>query len=282
MDARGRQVPVGVAGELEISGPAVASGYLGDQFGSGFGEDGGVRRYRTGDSVVVGSDGTVTFLGRTDGQVKVRGFRVDLGEIEVRLRAEDAVADAAAVVVDDALRAFVVSPSQALDVPAALDRLRRRLPPHMVPVSIDTLSDLPRTTSGKIDRRALEAGASAGEGAGVESSGRAPETETETRLLKIWREVMPGAAVGVEDNFFRIGGHSLLATKVIARARAEFDIDLPLHVIFASPTVAAMAVQIDAGRAAKDTDELSSLIADLEGMSDEEVARLLDDSPDGR
>jgi hypothetical protein len=234
--------------------------------------------------VVVGPDGTVAFLGRTDGQVKVRGFRVDLGEVEVRLRAEHDIDDAAAVVVDDALRAYVVSPSGTPDINAALDRLRRQLPPHMVPVSVHTVSELPRTTSGKVDRRALEARATEGEPAAEKSSGRPPETLTETRLLEIWRDVMPGAAAGVDDNFFQIGGHSLLATKVIARARTEFSVDLPLHVIFASPTVAAMAVEIDARRPAEDLDELSSLMAELEGMSAEEVARLLEDheSPDGR
>jgi len=277
VDARGRDVPVGVVGELEIAGSAVTAGYLGDQGASGFGEDdAGGRRYRTGDLVVVGLDGDVTFVGRADGQVKVRGFRVDLGEVEVRLRGEAGVAEAAAVVVDDAIQAFVVTPDRPLDVTAALDRMRRQLPAHMVPVSVAQVAELPRTPSGKIDRTTLTQLASSG-AATSPSTGRAPTTETETTLLEIWREVMPGAVAGVDDNFFQVGGHSLLATKVIARSRAVFSVDLPLHVIFASPTVATMATEIDARREPEDA--LDALMADLEGMSDEEVARLLEEEP---
>ena len=144
------------------------------------------------------------------------------------------------------------------------------------PEAVRRCAELPRTPSGKIDRTTLTQLASSGT-ATSPSTGREPTTETETTLLEIWREVMPGAVAGVDDNFFQVGGHSLLATKVIARSRAVFSVDLPLHVIFASPTVATMATEIDARREPEDA--LDALMADLEGMSDEEVARLLEEEP---
>ena len=283
VDHLDRWVPAGQVGELEVSGPAVTAGYVGLDAAAFGVSDTGTARYLTGDLVRVRDDGAVVFEGRVDGQVKVRGHRVDLGDVESHLRAETAVTDAAAIVADDAVRAFVCSSTADLDTTALLRRLSERLPAHMVPSTVDLVSELPRTPSGKVDRTSLAAGAA--EQVQSRGLGRAPSSETERVLLDIWRDVIPGAVAGVDDNFFQVGGHSLMATKVIARSRAVFSVDLPLHVIFASPTVTMMAAEIDArlGASAGSTrdEEVDDLLKELEGIDEAEVARLLEpDDPD--
>jgi amino acid adenylation domain-containing protein len=295
LDELGQPAPVGVVGELFLAGAGVADGYLGDpeltaaRFVAEPGGNGALM-YRTGDLVRLGDDGKVSFLGRADSQVKIRGFRVELGEIESVLRRHESIDEAAvvfdavagalanssgsAVTGEPVLTAYVVA-SRPVDADAARSFVARSLPEHMVPLRIIALPALPRTPSGKLDRRALP---DLEEPMAVEADKRAPANDTERELLDIWRQVLPGVSVGPDDNFFALGGHSLLATKVIARARAHFAVELPLHVIFASPTVAAMAVEI-ANRSAPDDDdeELTKLLGELEGMSEEEAARLLAD-----
>jgi amino acid adenylation domain-containing protein len=275
LDAQGLPTPLGAVGQLVLGGPSVAAGYANrpdetaERFVAEPGHD--TPMYRTGDNVRIDDNGDVVFLGRSDGQVKIRGYRVELGEIEARLRQDDSIEQAAVVADDDVLTAYVVG----TDVDS--DRIRRRLadelPAFMIPQSVVTLDRLPLTPSGKLDRRRLAASAQPAAGSG---SVAAPRTETEAALMKIWRDVLPTADLGVDDNFFQVGGHSLIATKVVARARAHFGVDIPLHVIFASSTVASMAADIDARRPEPHgDDDMAGLLDDLESISDEEAARLL-------
>ena len=277
-DAFGAPSALGAVGELCIGGPSVSAGYVGrpeetsDKFVDEPGHP-GRRIYRTGDRVRVRPDGLVEFRGRGDDQVKIRGFRVEPGEIETRLRWEESVAEAVVVADADAgtLVGYVVSSAGEVDASELLERLADRVPPYMVPSSLVQVAELPRMSNGKVDRRRL---AAIRREEPAKTTGREPATETERELLEIWRQVLPPVGFGVDDNFFQVGGHSLLATRVIARSRAQFDVDLPLHVIFASPTVSSMAAEIDHRRVPAD-DDLADLLADLEQLSDEEAERLL-------
>ncbi len=223
-------VPLGVTGELWIGGSGLARGYAGqpaatadrfipDPFGPDpFGAKGG-RLYRTGDLARWRADGTVEFLGRRDHQVKLRGFRVELGEIESHLTGLPGVREAAVLALEDGgvtrLVGYVApSAGQTLDVAALTAALGRTLPPHMVPARLVPLAALPVTGAGKLDRAALPAPV------WDRAAGIAPRTATEDTLVRLWREALSLAQVGVTDNFFEIGGDSILALQIVARARA--------------------------------------------------------------
>ncbi|MFB7293632.1 amino acid adenylation domain-containing protein [Actinacidiphila glaucinigra] len=251
LDARLRPVAPGVAGELYLAGVQLARGYLNRRgltaerfvacpFGAA-----GERMYRTGDLVRFSSDGILEFLGRTDEQVKIRGQRVELGEIEAALMAQPAVAQTAVVVREDTpgdqrLTAYVVPTADDLDVSAVRADMRRLLPDHMVPSAFVYLDALPVTVNGKLDRRALPAPDTT-ENVTV---ARQPSTPQEEILCAVFAEVLGLPAVGVDDNFFDLGGHSLLATRLTSRVRAALDVDLPLQVVLAAPTVARLAGQL--------------------------------------
>ncbi|WP_438043180.1 amino acid adenylation domain-containing protein [Sorangium sp. So ce128] len=254
-------VPVGVQGELYIGGEGVTRGYLSrpaltaERFlPDPFSGDAGARMYRTGDRVRWLPDGTVEFLGRTDHQVKLRGFRIELGEIEAMLAQHEAVALAVVSVREDTpgdrrLVAYVVpAPERSVDEAEIKRFVRDRLPDYMVPSVVVALSSLPLTANGKIDRKALPR--PSGEHAMASSTFVAPRTEVEGRVAQIWAEALGVPGVGVEDDFFALGGHSLLATQVVARLRSAFGVDLPLGLIFQSPTVAAIARHIEASAGA--------------------------------
>jgi hypothetical protein len=277
VDRAALSVPFGAVGELLIGGAGVSRGYPGrvaetaERFLPG---DDGARFYRTGDLVRQRNDGTVEFCGRADGQVKIRGHRVELGEVEARLHEDQAVAQAAVVADGDDLLGYVVLAAGQHDAEAVRDRLARRVPAHLVPSRLTVLDELPLTGSGKVDRQRLQGQAPPAATRQV----REPRTDTERELIAIWRDVLPGSDIGIDDDFFRMGGHSLLATKVIARARARFGVELPLHLIFASPTVEAMAVEIDARRA-HSGDDLGRLLDELDSLTDDEATRLLAGEP---
>ncbi|HVR99815.1 MAG TPA: amino acid adenylation domain-containing protein [Thermoanaerobaculia bacterium] len=244
-----RPVPIGCAGELYAAGEGLARGYLGrpDLTAERFVPDpfaAGGRLYRTGDQARRRADGRVEFLGRRDGQVKLRGFRVELGEVEAALAGHPEVAAAAVLVRDDRLAAFVV-PAGELDARMLRQFLLERLPDYMVPAEWAFLDALPLSPNGKVDRRALR-GVTL-EGVRAAEGFVAPRTPAEERLAAIWAEVLNASSpVGALDDFFELGGHSLLATQVVSRVRESFGIDLPLRALFESPRLADLAVEVEA------------------------------------
>ncbi|PTL79254.1 non-ribosomal peptide synthetase [Vitiosangium sp. GDMCC 1.1324] len=255
LDERGEPVPPGVPGELYIGGTCLGRGYrsrpelTADRFvPDAFSGVPGERLYRTGDRVRWNADGSLGFLGRTDFQVKVRGVRVELEEIEATLLRQPGVRQAAVVVRgsgrDTRLDAFFVPDSAA---PANGKRLREALrltlPEAMVPSRFVALQAVPFTTSGKVDRKALAA--LSVEEASVESSeGEPPRGPVEELLAQLFCQVLGREKVWREENFFHLGGHSLSATRLLARARQAFGVELPLSAIFATPHVAGLAQAI--------------------------------------
>ncbi len=251
VDDRGDEAPVGIAGELLVSGAGVAAGYLNraELTAERFVEVRGERVYRTGDRVRRLADGTVEVLGRFDDQVKIRGFRVELGEIEHTLRSHPSVAQAVALARSspsgdtEVIGAVVLTSSPTPSTGELTDWMRARVPSHMVPASIVELDSFPLTAIGKVDRtRLAESLASIPAPARVFT---APRTETEAALAAIWTEVLNRDQVGVTDTFFELGGHSLHGMRVIARIAQRWAVQLPLGAIFESPTIARLAVHVD-------------------------------------
>ncbi len=210
-----------------------------------------VRMFRTGDRVRIGRSGEIEFLGRFDQQVKIRGFRVELSEIEAVLAAHPGVAEALVAAREEApgdrrLAAYWVPAASGGPPPTGLalrDHLRRRLPDYMVPAAFVELPSLPRTPSGKPDRRGLPApGRLLPEQSALYV---APSTPTEEAVARIWEEVLQLDRVGVEDRFFDLGGHSLLIPQVLYRLGAAFNLELPLQIVYSQPTVRELAVTVD-------------------------------------
>jgi amino acid adenylation domain-containing protein len=251
LDARRRPVPVGVPGELYLSGACLGRGYLGQPARTAeafvenpFPEAGGPRMYRTGDRARQRADGNLEFLGRVDEQVKIRGFRVEPGEVESALLGHPAVREAAVVARPAPagglrLLGYAVLHAAAEASPAALRAyLRERLPAAMVPEWVSRLDAFPLTPGGKLDRRALP------DPAGPDGGGEGfvpPRDALEGALARVWEELL-GRPVGVRDPFFDVGGHSLLAVRLLARVEAVFGRRLPVSAVFAAPTVEEMAV----------------------------------------
>jgi acyl carrier protein len=246
-----RPVPPGVAGELYVAGPGLARGYLhrpdltAERFlPDPFAAEPGGRLYRTGDRARRRTDGQLEFLGRVDRQVKVRGFRVEVEEVEAALAAQPAVRLAAVVARPDAtgvhrLVGYVVPAGEAANVSELRAALRRDLPEYMVPSLWVTLDALPLTPSGKVDRQALPE--PAGERPDLGETYVAPGGPVEEVLAGIWGTLLGIERVGAHDDFFELGGHSLLATQVVSRVRKIFKVDLPLREFFGATTVAALA-----------------------------------------
>jgi acyl carrier protein len=209
------------------------------------------------------ADGRLEFVGRNDDQVKVRGFRVELGEIEARLREHVGVREAVVVVREDVpgdrrLVAYHVAGAD-VDAEALRAHLAGRLPEYMVPAAYVRLDALPLTPSGKLDRRPLPA--PEGE-AYVSREYEAPVNETEEALAEIWAEVLRVERVGRRDNFFDLGGHSLLAVQVASRVRQALGVELPLGELFTRPVLQDLAQEVvDAQLAQFDPDEIAALAA---------------------
>ncbi|HZF14226.1 MAG TPA: amino acid adenylation domain-containing protein, partial [Thermoanaerobaculia bacterium] len=259
LDPYGHEVPPGVAGELCIGGVQLARGYWGrpELTAERFVPDptegaAGGRVYRTGDLARRLADGAVEFLGRLDHQVKLRGFRVELGEVEAALSACLGVAAAVAGIRGTGEAACLVAwvvpaPGAELDAAGLREALRRRLPEPMVPALFSFLPTLPLTANGKVDRRALLAAE------GAEALARAPyappRTGVEELLVEIWQELLGVERVGIDDPFFDLGGHSLLASQLVARVCDRFAVEVPLPALFESrTTVATLAQTIDRQR----------------------------------
>ncbi|WP_068923249.1 AMP-binding protein [Planobispora rosea] len=264
LDARGEPLPPGAVGELVVGGAGVARGYLGRPAltAAAFVPDPhgppGSRRYRTGDRARWRADGRLEFLGRSDDQVKVRGFRIEPGEVESHLLAHPAVGQAHVTARGDDLVAYVTGTASPDELRA---RLAGVLPRHLVPTLWVRLDELPLTTRGKIDRAALP-------DPGRASAARAvhvpPRTDAERLVAAIWSEQLGVTAVGASDDFFALGGHSLLATRITARLRAETGLEVPIRTVFAHRTVAALATAVE-----------DLLVEELAGLTDEEAAALL-------
>ncbi|HKY90551.1 MAG TPA: amino acid adenylation domain-containing protein, partial [Nevskiaceae bacterium] len=259
LDAHRQPVPPGVAGELWIGGVGVGRGYLrrpeltDEKFvPDPFRAVPGARLYRTGDIVRMRSPEHIEFLGRADTQIKLRGFRIELGEIEEVLRVQPGVAEAVAIVGQDAagenaLWGYVV-PNDAAPPPEALvdglnDALRRALPRYMCPSALSVLPALPRLPNGKLDRRALPPPVAASPAPVAVPDGGL--SDTQARIAAIWRGILDIADIPRDGNFFELGGHSLLAVRMLARVEAEFGTRLSLSALFRAPRLDELAAQLE-------------------------------------
>lgn len=267
LDARGRPVPRGVAGELHIGGAGLSPGYhrRPDLTEAAFvactvpGEEGVL--YRTGDQVRYRDDGLLEFLGRLDGQVKLRGFRIELGEIEARLSDHPLVAEAVAMVREDGTGPRLVAYLRSNEATATIDGLRQHLaatlPAYMIPGAFVFLDRFPLTPNGKVDRRALPA-------PGLNRT-QAEGGVTLTRELvgNIWADVLGTEAVEADGNFFALGGHSLLATRVIGQVKRATGVELSLRDLFEAPVLSAFCQRVDAARGLPQRPEITPADAAL-------------------
>ena len=252
--ARGYLNRAGLTAERFVADPhgAIGGAAAGALGGALAGAGAGSRMYRTGDLARWRSDGVLEFLGRADAQVKLRGFRIEPGEIEAVLLRQEGVSQAVVVAREDGaggrrLVGYVVGAAgAALPEPHGLRAsLSRLLPEHMVPSAIVVLERLPLTPNGKLDRRALPAPElSPG------PSQRAPRNPQEAMLCGLFAEVLGLPRVGVDDNFFELGGHSLLATRLISRIRAALDVEVAIRSLFEAPSVAALSLRLSSAERA--------------------------------
>jgi len=253
LDDNLRPLPIGVPGELYLEGKGLARGYLNvpaltaERFvPNSFADEAGERLYRTGDLVRWRADGQLEYLDRVDQQVKLRGYRIEMGEIESLLATHPEVAQCAVVMLEEELdrkqlAAYFVPARKPGPTAAELRAyLESRLPSFMVPSLFVQLQHLPLTPNGKLDRRALAA-----LGNPESREYHAPRTPVEEIIVGIWAHLLHLDRVGIQDNFFELGGHSLLAVQVILRVRAALGVEIPLLAVFDFPTPAAFAEQVD-------------------------------------
>ncbi len=277
-DCRGDIVPMEVVGELHIGGAGVARGYWRDeeQTQERFYTRNGMRFYKTGDRVRRLSNGELEFLARNDRQVKLRGFRIELDEIESALQQCDGVDRAAVVLHDDHVPGssrMVAFCCGAGNESSVRQQLNRSLSDYMVPATIQWLDSLPQTPAGKTDYKSLPAESTAMS----TRTSEPPQTPLEITLAAMWREVLGCETIGRHDHFFDIGGNSLMAAQLFARLRQRFDVQLPLREVYSRPTIAALAEAIIRHQAETAADDVSRLLGQLDALSDDEVIRALDE-----
>lgn len=269
LDGNLQPLPMGVSGELYISGPGLARGYFrrpgmtAERFiACPYGTP-GARMYRTGDLVQWRVDGNLDFIRRLDFQVKLRGFRIELGEIEASLREHEAVKEAVVIAREDQpgnkrLVGYVTARDRKADGDSLRQYLCEKLPAYMLPAAIVFMEKFPLTSNGKLDRDALPPP----EVAQRESS-RGPRTPHEEILAGLFAEILEVQRVSIDDNFFDLGGHSLLATQLISHIRSALGVDVPIGAVFDAPSVAGMAEIVEA-----------IILEQVEGMSEQEASRL--------
>jgi amino acid adenylation domain-containing protein len=255
LDKNLQPVPVGVAGDLYVSGPGLARGYLNrpeitaekfviDPFSS----EPGARMYKTGDLARYLANGEIEFAGRTDDQVKIRGYRVELEEIEAVLGAHPGVHEVVVTARENSsgektLVGYLVPSREQVPTASELrSYLKQKLPHFMVPAAVVLLEAMPKTPNGKVDKRALPAPKDADFAATQEYV--APSTELETKLAKIWETVLDKKPVGIRDNFFELGGHSLLAARLMHRIEQQLNERLPLATLLQAPTIEQLAAVV--------------------------------------
>ncbi len=290
LDNNFNPVPIGVPGELYIGGPCLARGYFNrpDLTADRFipdpnSKDAGARLYKTGDLVRFLPDGNIDFLGRVDNQVKVRGFRIELGEIESVLSQDSAVDEVVVTAPEEKLGGKQLAAYLTLKKRADEEEknsayfrnfLREKLPEYMIPSIFMILDEMPRTPIGKINRKALPAPDM--DRAAMENSYVAPRNSVEEMIAELWAEALQVKRVGIRDNFFDLGGHSLMATQIISRLRQEFQVDFPLRRLFETPTIESLALAIAECQAEQaEEGDVDDMLAEIEGLSDEEVEQLL-------
>ncbi|HSK74541.1 MAG TPA: non-ribosomal peptide synthetase, partial [Pyrinomonadaceae bacterium] len=318
LDANQNLVPPGVPGELYLGGNGLARGYLNrpeltkekfiewdvpEELQTAEFNERKLRLYRTGDLARYRRDGTIEILGRADNQVKLRGYRIELGEIEAILSRHTDVNECVVILREDVpgdkrLVAYLTIKSDEVNSGELRSHIKSFLPEYMVPSAFVLMKEWKLTPNGKIDRKNLPAP----EGAFLpaETEYIAPRTPLEQKLADIWANLLRQEQVGITDNFFDLGGHSLLATQVVSRIRDAFGKNIPLRLLFESPTIAGLAEQIADMNNSQDCEdviqsvtaisefplsfaqqeELELLLAELENVSEEEAQMILEEDYD--
>ncbi len=283
LDAGRRVCPPGVTGEIWIRSPYLSAGYHGDSVSGErsflpdpvAGDD--ITIYRTGDLARIRADGALVFAGRLDNQVKLNGIRIELGEVESAVGRLPGVRDCVATVVDadlggQRLIAYAVT-EPGLDLQEVRAALRQSVPAHLVPAMIIALDALPRTASGKVDRRALPEPPASRGGAGGHVP---PRTALERELADLVRTALDVDQISMTDNFFDLGGNSLQAAGLVNRIRELCGVEIPVQTLFAEPTLAAVVAATEQVRRELGHDQrLQEIEADLAALSDDQVRALL-------
>lgn len=284
-------VPLGIPGQLYVSGAGICRGYFDDPkrtaevfIPNPFSSEPGDRLYKTGDLGRYLPDGNIEFLGRADHQVKIRGFRIELGEIESLLDQQPPIKDAVVIAREDVpgdkrLIAYLVpAQNSEVSVPDLRNLLTDRLPDYMVPSAFVILDSLPLTANGKLNREALPVP----DQTRSELDGEyvAPRTPVEETLADLMSQVLGVGQVGIHDNFFKLGGYSLLATQYISKIRQSLLVEVPLRTIFESPTVAKLAEAVSQSMdqiGEEDGQLLAELLSDLQQVSDDDLDAMLEE-----
>jgi amino acid adenylation domain-containing protein len=281
LDSKLRPVPIGVAGELHIGGPGVARGYLNradltsQKFvANPFSEDSDARLYKTGDLVRYHADGNIEFLGRSDNQIKIRGFRVELEEIERAISSHECVENCLVIATDGddkRLVAYVITRDNSREAIGDIrNHLKAKLPSYMVPAAFEVIADFPLNSSGKINRRALPEPQF--NLLSTDTALDLPTTPIEETLLAAWREILKVDQIGIHENFFDLGGHSLLAARLVSIVRNTLNVEMNMVDVFEAPTIRGMAEILYPRIAQIDSDsELAKLVEELAGLSDLEA-----------
>jgi amino acid adenylation domain-containing protein len=283
LDRHLQPVPIGVPGEIHLGGDGLARGYLNQPALTAekfipdlFGSQPGACLYKTGDLARYLPDGNIEFLGRLDQQIKLRGFRIETGEIKIALEQHPAIREAVVLAREDTpeekrlVAYLVLHPAASLPTDELRHYLAAKLPEYMLPAAFVRLEALPVTPNGKLDRRALPAPAPTRPE--LDTAFAAPRGPVEEGVAAIWAEVLGLKQVGVHDDFFALGGHSLLATQVIARVRRTFHVEVPLRRLFEAPRVAELATAVTQTLGQRSERQTALLLAMLEQSSEEELA----------